>query len=86
MKCQSLACIWSGAPPHHRITAAAVLTRPPTLYTGGSDGSIVWWNLSGTDSGMVIVWPFEVTGLLAHYVGLLLFVNHPRFLLIGEKM
>lgn len=50
MKCRSVACIWSGAPPYHRITAAAVLTRPPTLYTGGSDGSIVWWNLSGTDS------------------------------------
>lgn len=49
MKCRSVACIWSGAPPLHRITATAVLNRPPTLYTGGSDGSIIWWNLSGDE-------------------------------------
>ncbi|KAK6158274.1 hypothetical protein DH2020_005588 [Rehmannia glutinosa] len=45
MKCKSLACIWSGSPPVHRVTAVAVLHEPPTLYTGGSDGSIIWWNL-----------------------------------------
>ncbi|KAJ4949954.1 hypothetical protein NE237_026786 [Protea cynaroides] len=54
MKCQSVACIWSGAPPLHRITAAAVLNQPPTLYTGGYDGSIIWWNLSGDQSNQEI--------------------------------
>ncbi|XVF51412.1 hypothetical protein PTKIN_Ptkin04bG0183300 [Pterospermum kingtungense] len=49
MKCRSVACIWSGTPPVHRVTATAALNNPPTLYTGGSDGSILWWNLS--DSG-----------------------------------
>ncbi|XP_042489647.1 uncharacterized protein LOC122069658 isoform X2 [Macadamia integrifolia] len=56
MKCQSVACIWSGAPPLHRISAAAVLNQPPTLYTGGYDGSIIWWNLSGDQSNQEI-WP-----------------------------
>nr|XP_043629469.1 uncharacterized protein LOC122600775 isoform X2 [Erigeron canadensis] len=46
MKCQSVACIWSESPPVHKVTATAVLDRPPTLYTGGSDGTIFWWNLS----------------------------------------
>nr|GMC98162.1 WD repeat-containing protein 7 [Ipomoea batatas] len=51
MKCRSIACIWSGSPPAHKVTAVAVLNRPPTLYTGGSDGSIIWWNLySSTQS------------------------------------
>ncbi|KAK8486860.1 hypothetical protein V6N13_026534 [Hibiscus sabdariffa] len=50
MKCRSVACIWSGTPPVHRVTATASLNHPPTLYTGGSDGSILWWNLSNTDS------------------------------------
>ncbi|KAG2677173.1 hypothetical protein I3760_12G086400 [Carya illinoinensis] len=50
MKCRSVACIWSGAHPSHRVTATAVLKQPPTLYTGGSDGSIIWWNLSSTGS------------------------------------
>ncbi|GFP88939.1 WD repeat-containing protein 7 [Phtheirospermum japonicum] len=45
MKCRSLACIWSGSPPAHRVTAVAALHEPPTLYTGGSDGSIICWNL-----------------------------------------
>ncbi|KAL4333613.1 hypothetical protein GQ457_07G008100 [Hibiscus cannabinus] len=50
MKCRSVACIWSGTPPVHRVTATASLNHPPTLYTGGSDGSILWWNLSNSDS------------------------------------
>lgn len=50
MKCRSVACIWSGTPPVHRVTATASLNDPPTLYTGGSDGSILWWNLSNSDS------------------------------------
>ncbi|XVF13059.1 hypothetical protein REPUB_Repub08aG0175100 [Reevesia pubescens] len=50
MKCRSVTCIWSGSPPVHRVTATAALTNPPTLYTGGSDGSILWWNLSNSDS------------------------------------
>ncbi|KAL6502370.1 hypothetical protein OROHE_024648 [Orobanche hederae] len=45
MKCKSLACIWSGSPPLHRVTAVAAFHEPPSLYTGGSDGSIIWWNL-----------------------------------------
>ncbi|GLU05862.1 hypothetical protein SLE2022_229390 [Rubroshorea leprosula] len=50
MKCRSVACIWSGTPPVHRVTATAALNHPPTLYTGGSDGSILWWNLSSSES------------------------------------
>ncbi|OMO79620.1 hypothetical protein CCACVL1_13551 [Corchorus capsularis] len=50
MKCRSVSCIWSGTPPFHRVTATAALSHPPTLYTGGSDGSILWWNLSNFDS------------------------------------
>ncbi|KAM3396720.1 putative protein isoform X1 [Capsicum galapagoense] len=45
MKCKSIACIWSGSPPVHKVTAVAALNNPPTIYTGGSDGSIIWWNL-----------------------------------------
>ncbi|XP_010247289.1 PREDICTED: uncharacterized protein LOC104590355 isoform X2 [Nelumbo nucifera] len=56
MKCDSIACIWSGAPLLHRVTATAVLNRPPTLYTGGSDGSIIWWNPSVNQSNREI-WP-----------------------------
>ncbi|XP_021820802.1 uncharacterized protein LOC110762467 isoform X1 [Prunus avium] len=55
MKCRSVACIWSGTPPSHRVTAAAALSHPPTLYTGGSDGSIIWWNLHSSDSNLEIV-------------------------------
>ncbi|KAJ8764831.1 hypothetical protein K2173_010296 [Erythroxylum novogranatense] len=54
MKCRSVACIWSGTPPSHRVTATAALNHPPTLYTGGSDGSIFWWNLSSFDSNTEI--------------------------------
>ncbi|CAH8305853.1 unnamed protein product [Eruca vesicaria subsp. sativa] len=50
MKCRSVACLWSRAPPSHRVTATAALTNPPTLYTGGSDGSIIWWNISSSES------------------------------------
>ncbi|KAL3742997.1 hypothetical protein ACJRO7_018322 [Eucalyptus globulus] len=51
MKCRSVACIWSAAPPSlHRVTAAAVLDQPPTLYTGGADGSVFWWSLSGSEA------------------------------------
>ncbi|CAE6132780.1 unnamed protein product [Arabidopsis arenosa] len=48
MKCRSVACLWSRAPPSHRVTATASLTNPPTLYTGGSDGSIIWWSISSS--------------------------------------
>lgn len=37
--------IWSATPPSHRVIAAAVIHRPPTLYTGESDGSLIWCNL-----------------------------------------
>ncbi|ESQ38381.1 hypothetical protein EUTSA_v10028363mg [Eutrema salsugineum] len=50
MKCRSVACLWSRAPPSHRVTATAALTNPPTLYTGGSDGSIIWWSISSSES------------------------------------
>ncbi|KAK4787078.1 hypothetical protein SAY86_010911 [Trapa natans] len=51
MKCRSIACIWSETRPYlHRVAAVAVLASPPTLYTGGVDGSIFWWNLSGSES------------------------------------
>ncbi|KAK6137386.1 hypothetical protein DH2020_028858 [Rehmannia glutinosa] len=68
MKCKSLACIWSGSPPVHRVTAVAVLHEPPTLYTGGSDGSIIWWNLissSGkTDNDMWNITPVVADGIV----------------------
>ncbi|CAH2071149.1 unnamed protein product [Thlaspi arvense] len=50
MKCRSVACLWSRAPPSHRVIATAALTNPPTLYTGGSDGSIIWWSVSSSES------------------------------------
>ncbi|XP_074328947.1 uncharacterized protein LOC141666698 isoform X2 [Apium graveolens] len=50
MKCGSIACIWSDCPPPHQVTATAVLDNPATLYTGGSDGTIVCWNIVSTDS------------------------------------
>ncbi|XP_071730708.1 uncharacterized protein [Rutidosis leptorrhynchoides] len=50
MKCRSVACIWSESPPVHKVTATAVLDRPENLYTGGSDGTIFWWNLSSTNT------------------------------------
>ncbi|KAL3498909.1 hypothetical protein ACH5RR_041641 [Cinchona calisaya] len=50
MKCRSVACIWSSSPPPHKVTATAVLSHPPTLYTGGSNGSIIWWNLPSASS------------------------------------
>ncbi|KAI8546278.1 hypothetical protein RHMOL_Rhmol07G0104800 [Rhododendron molle] len=54
MKCRSVACVWSSSPPPHRVTAAVSLSQPPTLYTGGTDGSIVWWNISPTDANQEI--------------------------------
>ncbi|CAK7335612.1 unnamed protein product [Dovyalis caffra] len=54
MKCRSVACIWPDTPPSHKVTASASLNHPPTLYTGGSDGSILWWNLSSSDSNSEI--------------------------------
>ncbi|KAI3956393.1 hypothetical protein MKX01_016806 [Papaver californicum] len=57
MKCQPVACIWSYSPPPlHQVTATAVLNHPPTLYTGGSDGSIIWWSFSSNLSKKN-VWP-----------------------------
>lgn len=55
MKCGSIACIWSDCPPPHQVTATAVLDNPPTLYTGGSDGTIVCWNIISTDSNTVSI-------------------------------
>ncbi|XP_024440013.2 uncharacterized protein LOC7472741 isoform X3 [Populus trichocarpa] len=54
MKCRSVACIWPDTPPSHKVTASASLNHPPTLYTGGSDGSILCWNLSSSDSNTEI--------------------------------
>ncbi|KAF6162144.1 hypothetical protein GIB67_008273 [Kingdonia uniflora] len=56
MKCESVACIWSGDPPLHQVTATAVFKEPPTLFTGGSDGSIIRWSLSSNQSKQEI-WP-----------------------------
>lgn len=55
MNCKSIACIWSDCPPPHIVTAAAVLDSPATLYTGGSDGTIVCWNISTTVSNTVSI-------------------------------
>ncbi|XP_020583886.1 uncharacterized protein LOC110026981 [Phalaenopsis equestris] len=50
MKCPAIACLWPPSPPSHRITAVTVLFHhPPSLFTGGSEGSIVRWTLSGDD-------------------------------------
>ncbi|XP_058100172.1 uncharacterized protein LOC131245027 isoform X3 [Magnolia sinica] len=61
MRCQPVACLWYGGSPHlhhHRITARAVLNQPPTLYTGGSDGSIIWWNLNPPHNREI--WPMAM--------------------------
>ncbi|XP_072984917.1 uncharacterized protein [Typha latifolia] len=50
MKCPSVACLWPGAAPPHHVTASAVIPHhPAALYTGGSDGSIIWWDLSSSE-------------------------------------
>ncbi|KAM6588675.1 hypothetical protein CsatA_011280 [Cannabis sativa] len=49
MRCRSVACIWPDTIPSHQVTATTVLNHPPTLYTGGSDGSIIWWSLSSSN-------------------------------------
>ncbi|KAG1335112.1 WD repeat-containing protein 7 [Cocos nucifera] len=56
MKCPSVACLWPASPPPHRITAAAAVPDPPALYTGGFDGSIVWWNLAAAHD----IWPMAM--------------------------
>ncbi|KAG9445500.1 hypothetical protein H6P81_011628 [Aristolochia fimbriata] len=57
MKCDSLACLWPDVPPiRGKITASAVLKEPSTLFTGGSDGSIISWRLSNNQSNPEI-WP-----------------------------
>lgn len=54
MKCPSVVSIWpSDSPISQKITATAVLKNPPTLYTGGGDGSIIWWNVLESDSDQV---------------------------------
>ncbi|GAV76135.1 WD40 domain-containing protein [Cephalotus follicularis] len=50
MNCRSVACIWPGTPPPQRVTATAALDNPPTIYTGGSNGSILSWPLSDFNS------------------------------------
>ncbi|GMH22679.1 hypothetical protein Nepgr_024522 [Nepenthes gracilis] len=54
MKCRSVVGIWPDAPPLHRVVATVVLNQPPSLYTGATDGSIVWWSFSGDDSNQEI--------------------------------
>ncbi|PKA51273.1 hypothetical protein AXF42_Ash010713 [Apostasia shenzhenica] len=50
MKCPAIACLWPDSPPSHRITAVAVIShRPPDLFSGGCDGAIVRWTISGRD-------------------------------------
>lgn len=49
--------LWA-APPLHQVVATAVLNDPPTVYTGGSDGAIVWWKLSlPPSSSHLEIWP-----------------------------
>ncbi|CAI9094174.1 OLC1v1029867C2 [Oldenlandia corymbosa var. corymbosa] len=60
MKCRSVACIWSGSLPVQKVTATAVLNYPPTLYTGGSDGSIIWWNLPSSANAKQEVEPIAM--------------------------
>lgn len=49
--------LWA-APPLHQVVATAVLNDPPTVYTGGSDGAIVWWKLSFPPScSHLEIWP-----------------------------
>lgn len=49
--------LWA-APPLHQVVATAVLNDPPTVYTGGSDGAIVWWKLSSPPSSpQMEIWP-----------------------------
>ncbi|KAJ0962927.1 hypothetical protein J5N97_028049 [Dioscorea zingiberensis] len=46
MKCSSIACLWPPSPPTHQATVAVALGSPSAFYTGGADGSLVWWLLS----------------------------------------
>lgn len=57
MRCESVQALWA-APPLHQVVATAVLNDPPTVYTGGSDGAIIWWKLSFPPSSSHLeIWP-----------------------------
>ncbi|KAF3780156.1 WD repeat-containing protein 7 [Nymphaea thermarum] len=53
MKCDSVQCLWSPSPPSHNITATAVLEGSQSIYTGGSDGSIIWWRVYSSPASPV---------------------------------
>ncbi|CAN6485798.1 unnamed protein product [Victoria cruziana] len=53
MKCDSVQCLWSASPPSHNITATAVLEGSQSIYTGGSDGNIIWWRVRSSPASAV---------------------------------
>uniref|UniRef100_A0A7N1A0C9 Uncharacterized protein n=1 Tax=Kalanchoe fedtschenkoi TaxID=63787 RepID=A0A7N1A0C9_KALFE len=78
MKCPSVASLWPlDSPIHQKVTATAVLNNPQTLYTGGSDGSIIWWNIDDSNQEIIPVallcghaariTSLEVCSPVAHY-------------------
>ncbi|KAJ3692214.1 hypothetical protein LUZ60_012564 [Juncus effusus] len=50
MKSPSVAALWASTPPSHQITSAVVLPSLSALFTGGSDGAIIRWSISGSSS------------------------------------
>ncbi|XP_057824164.2 uncharacterized protein LOC131036328 isoform X2 [Cryptomeria japonica] len=64
MRCESVQALWASSPPLHHVVDTAVLNHPPSLYTGGSDGAIVWWKLSSQQE----IWP--VAMLCGHTVSI----------------
>ncbi|KAL2902637.1 WD repeat-containing protein 72 [Bienertia sinuspersici] len=77
--CRSIVGIWSETPPSHCITAITSIDGPPTLYTGASDGSVVWWHISSSKIEPVAM----LCGHVAPIVDLC--ISYPLLVSLDEK-
>ena len=41
-----LAVLWGAQAPPHEVRCAAAVARPPSVWTGGTDGELVRWQLA----------------------------------------
>eukprot|EP00250_Pteridium_aquilinum_P014398 c21963_g1_i1 orf=61-4728(+) len=46
MRCHSVQAVWASTPPAHQVVAMVATHNPPSLWTGGSRGDIIFWKLS----------------------------------------
>ena len=45
MRCHSVQALWASTPPAHQVMVMVALKNPPSLWTGGSRGDIIYWKL-----------------------------------------